>query len=91
MTTIYIRAADLGLDYTDRRLLSRAGDLVSQKFVNNCLHGRILFKQQEVKGEFKVWAYPDEYIPEIDAVLKQLTKPKRKRIEAKKSFNGKAS
>jgi len=50
-----------------------------------------LFTQQEHSGEYKVWAYPDEYIPEIDAVLKQLTKPKRKRIEAKKAFNGKAS
>lgn len=91
MTTIYIRAADLGLDYTDHNLLSRAGDLVSQKFVSNNLHGRVLFTQQEHSGEYKVWAYPDEYIPEIDAVLKQLTKPKRKRIEAKKAFNGKTS
>lgn len=80
MTTIYIRTADLGLDFKDHNLLSRAGDIVSQTFIEKNLHGRILFEQQELTGTFKVWAYPDEYTPEIDKVLKDLTRPKRKRI-----------
>jgi len=84
MTTVFIRTIELGLNYRDTNLLSRAGEIVSQNFKEKNLYGRIPFDQIEFEKTVKVWAYPDQYAPEIDKVLVSLTKPKRPRLNLKK-------
>ncbi len=84
MITIYLRVVELGLNSTDRQLLSKAGDLVSRNFIEKNLHGRVVVDQAEPDKVHRVWAYPDQYAPEIDKVLISLTKPKRPRLNMKK-------
>lgn len=76
-----------GRGIVDPKQISHIGELVSQEFVLKNLHGRILVEQQEPFGTFKVWAYPDDYLPEIVKHIEAVSAPekkKRARLTAKK-------
>jgi hypothetical protein len=70
MVTIFERCSLQG--FTDYPTTSLVGDKVSQKFISDNLHGRVLTESVEPHGTFEVWAYPDSYAPEIDKVIKEV-------------------
>lgn len=67
MVTVYERCC--ALDCPDPVITSMVGHIISNQFILKNLHGRHLLSQQEPTGLYAVWAYPDEYAPEIDHVI----------------------
>jgi len=83
MATVFERLQILELPY-DKSKISAAGEAVSEYFVaaegSPTSYARIKVDQIEPVGEAKVWDYNDCYTPMIDEVLKNIYRPKRKRI-----------